>query len=287
MTENRPPTSDRKLSLVAPVVIGAIVIVLLAALLFLNREPKAPAPEPAPPPPPVVKPPPEKPGPQAGPLTRQDLIEGATLEAAAYSAGSGSPKALAEIKGRPFALRIPFGCEGPQVSPGPAQAFVEQDPAGKVTKLVARPGNWSALPMLQNFPSGAKPEAVEGFWLARPWSTSEACPPRRDVGAPATPTPTATQTLGLARLFEPGGSRLLRRDGRPYEFVRKTAVDQPPLAVSYRLVLEGRIATFPDGRTIRCAAESPDHRPICLYAVTFDRIAFETADGQSLAEWRE
>ncbi|MDO9336679.1 MAG: hypothetical protein Q7T61_09790 [Caulobacter sp.] len=287
MTETRPPTRDRKISLVAPVVIGAIVVLLLGALVLFNPAARSPAPEPKPPAPAAEAPAADSPPPRVGPLTRRELIEGAALATAAFAAGSGPSGDLAEMKGRAFLLRIPFGCEGPQASPGSAQVFVEQDPAGKAIKLVARPANWTALPMLQDFSRDGAPEAVEGFWLARPWSDSETCPPRRDIEAPATPTPAATQTLGLARVFEPAGSRVLRRDGRAYEFVRKSTGEPQSVAASYRLVLEGRIATFPDGRTVRCAAESPDHRPICLYAVTFDRVAFETADGQSLAEWRE
>ena len=53
------------------------------------------------------------------------------------------------------------------------------------------------------------------------------------------------------------------------------------------MVMEGRFATYPDGRVARCWSESSEHQPVCLFAVRFGRIAFEAADdGKVLAEWR-
>jgi hypothetical protein len=60
-----------------------------------------------------------------------------------------------------------------------------------------------------------------------------------------------------------------------------------PLAGGYRLALEGRFAAFPDGRAVRCWSESPDHHPICAFAVTLTRVAFERADRELIAEWRD
>lgn len=54
------------------------------------------------------------------------------------------------------------------------------------------------------------------------------------------------------------------------------------------MVMEGRFATYPDGRVARCWSEASGHQPICLYAVQFDRIAFEGADESRVrAEWRQ
>ena len=54
----------------------------------------------------------------------------------------------------------------------------------------------------------------------------------------------------------------------------------------YRLVLEGRMGAFADGRAVRCRAAGPDQRPICIGAAQLDRVAFEDAQGAVLSEWR-
>jgi hypothetical protein len=60
------------------------------------------------------------------------------------------------------------------------------------------------------------------------------------------------------------------------------------LTHSYRLLLEGKVTGYPDGRAIQCWIEAPDHRPLCIYAVTFDHIAFEDAvTGEDLANWND
>ena len=65
-------------------------------------------------------------------------------------------------------------------------------------------------------------------------------------------------------------------------------IRQPPPAPTggYRLILEGRMSAFADGRAIRCRASSPDQRPVCIGAVQLDRVAFEDAGGAVLSEWR-
>lgn len=289
MSENRPGPPDRKLGLVAPISIAVIVaLIILAAVMFQERPQKASDPQP-PQPAPVATAPVAIPSPTQAALGRAELLEDANLVAAAYAAdGGAAPQRKDALAGRTFSIRIPFGCEGPQVRPGSAQAFYEFDPEKRTIRLVARPGDWTTLPAIQEL-QAADVEAVEGFWIPHPWSYAERCPKPREKPVPAAPTPAAAQSLGLAQLFETGGSRIERRGARPYEHVIRLGDDeQPPLAAGYRLVLEGRFATFPSGRVARCWSESADHRPVCLYAVQFGRIAFETEDGgRQIAEWRE
>lgn len=290
MPNNKLRFIDRKRTLIAPVVLGGLVVILLvAALLWKSR---TPAPVPAPEPPAAA--PAAKVAPTAiplppPPLGRRDIADAARLAAAAYAARAPrDPKANTDLIGRHFALRIPFGCDGPQVSAGSSQAYFEFDPMKGTSKLVARPSDWMALPAIPQATGEKMVEDVEGFWLPRPWSFAETCPPRRDAPAPAAPTPVAAQSVGLARVFEKDGSRLLRRDGRAYEFVRKKPADNGPMATTtYRLVLEGRVVGFSDGQAIRCWSETADHRPTCLLGVEFDRVAFEDASGQLLSEWRD
>jgi hypothetical protein len=116
---------------------------------------------------------------------------------------------------------------------------------------------------------------------------SEACPAATAAqlqGAAAEgPAP---ETVGLAQVFEEGGSRLLRRDGRGYEATRKIEAGQAPMPGSWRLVLQGRIAPPGASPSVTCRSEHPDRRPVCLLRVEIDRVAFETADGEVLSEWK-
>lgn len=285
MSDHRPAAPRRKLSLIAPLIMaGVLAAILLFALL---RRPEAPEPEPAPPeavaPPAVVAvgPPPA--------LTRTELVEAANLAASAFATGAKPPTGKSPLVGRTFSLDIPFGCNGPRRGADGAQAFAEYDIDKGSLRLVARPVDLSTLPLVKELPEAATVEAVEGFWAPRPWAASEACPPRRKSELPATPTPPAAQTLGFVQLFDAGSSRLQQRGSRPYEFVRKVdKADTAILSHSYRLRLEGRLVGFQDGRASHCWSESPDHRPICLYAVAYDRVAFIDGDtGATLSEWRD
>lgn len=214
-------------------------------------------------------------------------------EAMAAEAGPPAPAAPAArdpLIDRAFRLRIPFGCEGPQIGAGTSQAYYEVDAKRRTVKLLARPADLASHPLVTQWPAAGDIEALETFWVPRPWTRSEACPPRRErpAPAPATPTPPSPPTLGLAAIFEAKGSRLGRRGGRPYELVRKVPMDADlPLTGAYAMVLEGRLAAFPSGKVLRCWSETADHRPVCVYAVVLDRVAFETAAGEPLAEWIE
>jgi hypothetical protein len=217
-------------------------------------------------------------------------LKKATAIAASFSAGlnTRSPDET-QMLDRRFLIRVPFGCEGPQLRPGAAQAFYEFDAKKQTVHLVARPAAWTNLPLVQGLRDSAKIESVEGFWIPHPWSFADTCPPPMENPVPPSPTPPAAQTVGLASIFEVGGSRVARRGERPYEQVIKLKDGEtPPLTEGYRLVLEGRFASYPDGRVAHCWSESPDHWPVCLFAVQYDRVAFESGkDGRLLGEWRE
>ncbi|WP_334163572.1 hypothetical protein [Phenylobacterium sp.] len=240
---------------------------------------------------------------------------------AAYAAGGGSPASEAALAGRQFRLRLPFGCLG--VSPGTEPASWRYDAERGTLTLTARTVAWTGTPLARSLPEASAIEAVEGFWIPRPWLESESCPalpvpppagepapdqtpaakalpPKAQAPRPAAakaepaaapapaarplPSPSA-QTLGLAEVFREGGSRVFRRGERPYQVVEKS---EPPTGPHvYHLVLEGRIAAGADGRVVRCRAETADRRPVCLVTVEFDRVAFEDpAGGKVLGEWR-
>lgn len=264
-----------------------VTALALASLLLVQceRKPDA-APEPAPPvaapaPKPIVVAPPPT-------LGRADILAALAQARAAYAAGE--TPAADPLAGRAFAIRLPFGCGGPASAMPEGLAQWAWDPQQKTIKLSLTPADWAKSPLIAA-PEGEAPwEAAEGFWIARPWMSAETCPAALASTAPAGAAPASPQTAGLVAVFDAEGSRFGRRNGRAYSFtVRPTG--ETPLTLpdrGYRVLLEGRLGAFPDGAAIRCRAEGPDQRPVCVAAVQLDRVAFEDgASGATLSEWRK
>lgn len=275
-----------------PIAIRRLPVVALAASgLVLTACQEEPETTPAAPPP-AARPTSAPATPPTPPvLSRADLIQAAEAAASAYAAGGAADRD--SLSGRRFAVRQAFGCQG--AAPAPAAA---EDAAGdglarwswgaerKTLRLSLTPGDWTQSALISGGDAGW--EAVEGFWLNRPWMRAEGCPAAQGdplASGPAAPSP---QTVGLAAVHEQDGSRLGRRNGRAYSFVVRGEGDQPVAAPvgGYRLVLEGRLTAFPDGRAFQCRATSPDQRPVCVAAAQIDRVAFEDAAGAVLSEWR-
>jgi len=210
------------------------------------------------------------------------------LDAASSAYAAGRMGGAEDLAGRRFAIRQAFGCPG-------SPSSNDDDDAGRADwkwnaektaiELSLRPADWTQAPIMAGDDGW---EAVEGFWLVRPWLREEGCPAIAAGGAPTeeAPPPASPQTAGLAAVFEHGGSRVGRRNGKAFSFtIRGEPAPQLP-AAGYRLVLEGRFVAFPGGRAIRCQTDSPDRRPLCIVAAEVDRVAFEDADGKVLSEWR-
>jgi hypothetical protein len=224
-------------------------------------------------------------------LSRGELVNAAGQAASTYARGQ-TPTTTDPLVGRSFAVRMPFGCGGPSTAvDGAASNGLARwtwGPDRKTIQISMTPGDWTASAL--TVPVGSEPvwEAVDGFWIPRPWLAAEACPqvpgdPLQTAGASASP-----QTVGIAAVFEAGSSRIGRRSGRAYAFTVRAQGDEPVLAPDggYRLLLEGRVVGFPGGRAIRCLAPGPDQRPVCVAAVQLDKVAFEDAAGATLSEWR-
>jgi hypothetical protein len=267
----------------------AVLTTVAAALLLAQCDRNRPEPIDAEP---VAADPVPVPGvPALTTLNRADLLAATSRAASAYAAGE-QMEGTDALVGRQFSIRIPFGCNGPR----PTQAEAAGDglarwswgPENQTIQLSLTPGDWLNTALIAGT-SESDWEAVEGFWVPRPWLTAGDCstvradPLQSGAGAPS------PQTVGLAAVFGADDSRVGRRNGRAYAFTIRPTGDTPLAAPTrgYRVVLEGRLAGFPDGRAIRCRASNPDQRPVCIAAMRLDRVGFTNADGSVLlSEWR-
>lgn len=233
--------------------------------------------------------PPSEPTPQAI-LGRADLLAAAAEAASAHASGI-APEGADALAGRRFAVRLAFGCDGPRPQPAAEAAgdgLARWDWTGdrEGIRLSLTAADWTEADLVAGGSTGW--EAVEGFWVERPWMTTDGCPAAvRDPLATGALQPTP-QSVGIAAVFDEGGSRLSRRNGRAYQYGLRSP-DGTPLtapAAGYRVALEGRVAAFPDGRAVHCRSEAPNRRPVCVVAVRLDRVAFESAAGDTLSQWR-
>lgn len=266
------------------------VVAAAASLLLLSCQREA---EPSPPATPAATPVAVEKSSEA-PVLNPALDRSAILSAIAQAASNYAAGAQAEpdtMVGRPFDISLAFGCEGPAVvSPeaaGDGLARWSWQGDREAIRLSLTPGDWTRSALIAGAGQDAW-EAVEGFWIPRPWMSARGCPSIRADPLASGPVAPSPQTAGLAAVFEKGGSRLGRRNGRAYTHTVRSSGDRPPTPPEggYVVRMQGRIAAFPDGRAIRCRATHPDQRPVCVAAVQLDRVAFQTAGGEVLSEWR-
>lgn len=217
--------------------------------------------------------------PKPTPLGRPELLAAVAQASDAFAAGRPAPEAVTQLAGRRFEVRLPFGCRGP-VEAGALRYAWDAD--SRRLMLSARAEVLTKTPWAKALVDDAASEAIEGFWISRPWITSSDCPARAGSADAFAASP---ETVGLVQVFEAGGSRLLRRNGRPYEVTLRLPENQTPPAAGYRLVLAGRIADTGEQPPIRCRAADADQRPVCLVQVELGRVAFESVDGEQHAEW--
>lgn len=295
-TANTPPGGP----VVRPVIRLGLAVGLVLGLAQCDRQPRE-QPEDARPIVEAPAPEPDRPAPTT--LDRAAFLGAISRAGSAYATGE-TASGTDPLVGRTFAIRLPFGCDAPRAastatapdaagearSPDAGLPTLTWGPENRTLRLALTPDDWSETALVVNSGAGDRWEAVEGFWVSRPWLGSETCPRGMDRdplgGGIGQADP---QTVGLASVHETNSSRLGRRDGRAYRFTLRGEDGRSPTPspMGYRVVLEGRFASFPDGRAIRCRAAGIDQRPVCIAAVQLDRVAFEDgASGSVLSEWR-
>lgn len=216
-------------------------------------------------------------------LGRGDLIGIGRAAADAYTAGVEPPAPTPTLDGRRFEIRLPFGCGGPTEAADAPLGWRYDEKTGTL-RLQARPVRWIAAAWLPP-DAAAGVESMDGFWISRPWTASEACP--AGSPSPAAPAPPPDETLGLVTFASATGSRVGRRAGEAFTAVKKLDRDALDVGGGFRLRLTGRLASAPGGRSVLCQSPGgPARRPICLIAAALDEVAIENgATGETLATW--
>lgn len=286
----REPTQRASRLFIASAV--AVVTAIGAAGFLLGRqtaEPRvatnatlAPAPSPAPLPPTATVA-------ENAVLGRTDLLAlyGAGIDA--FTAGAEPPAALMEAAGRRFDVALPFACGTIDQTPADPIQW-RYDAEEEVLRVEVRP---VALTVAEWAPPATQEgtvEAIEAFWIKRPWTASEACPLSTvaEQGTPDAPAAIVVEeTLALAQFFNSDDARQSRRGDRPFALVQRKAQDDLNLSQGLRLRLSGRIAPGPARNPLVCRPPAqPFQRPVCALAVELGDVAIDNpASGETLATW--
>lgn len=248
------------------------------------------------------------------PLDRAGLFAAVAQAASAEASGADDTEAQRALDGRQFALRIRFGCKGPSSELREEWLGWSFDRESRTLRVRARP-TLSAEENLVLELGGDQFEAVEGFWIPRPWLLTPACPATAAVSSKpagpaadealaktaAAPVPARAAAVpdepviepmpkwprvGIAQFFTDTDPRTGRREMRPYEAVKTLNENQSIGSTGFNLVLSGRLKALPDKSVIACVAKGADSPPECIVSVDFDRVWIEKpADREIIAEW--
>lgn len=250
------------------------------------------------------------------PIDRAALLMAVAKAASATAAGIDGTVDQRALDGRPFELRIRFGCRGPSPDLQEAMFGWRLDDESGTLRVRATPTISSDEHIVQQI-AGEDFEAVEGFWIPRPWLLQPVCPVAAEVTpAPAAPMdevksavtggdvsgetsdpaeetqetrspPPAWSKVGIAEFFTEFDPRTRRRGMRPYETVSTVPAGQPIGSEGFNLVLSGRLRALPSLRVIACVSSAPDAPPDCIVSARVDRVRIERpVNGETLADWR-
>lgn len=221
-------------------------------------------------------------------LGRADLAELAFLASDSLASGQPIPESVSEAGNRRFELVLPFGCSGPAGEGSSARLRWRYDEEAEALRIHVAPNSWDAGDWGMAGRSGV--EAIEGFWIARPWSSSDDCPSRsgQTMATGIEPLTLPGQTLAVAQFFTADARRAALRDGRAFETVKRIPREEFDASRGFRVRLSGRIGGVPGADApVRCIQPGGmDQRPICAIAVTLDEVRIENPiDEEVLASW--
>jgi hypothetical protein len=278
----------------SPLKIGPSPLVFAAlTLLAACQQPQAQSNEPAP----AAEPKTQLPAvPRLESLDRTAILAAVAQAASAHAAGADDSVAQRALDGRQFELRIRFGCRGPTTVLGEQWLGWSFDEDRRTLRVRARPTLAREDPLVQEL-GGSGFEAVEGFWIPRPWLLQALCPTASAVEpAPADEValedPKVEEPLprwpriGIAQFFSETDPRTGRRSMRPYEAVKTLDRGAPIASQGFDLVLSGRLKALPNKKVIACIAKGAQSPPDCIISTDFDRVWIEApGSAEAIAEW--
>lgn len=240
----------------------------------------------------------------SGPLARPDMLALAALAADATAAGMAPDGDLVRSDGRRFELRLPFGCAGP-AAPDADTGWTYNEANGTLRVFVT-PQRWTADDWPLSAAQANSVESIEGFWIARPWTSSEACPatpPEPDAASAEAEEENADETgaddaaetarespapptLAVGQVYTTESPRSGPRQGQAFRAVVRVTKGNLDTSQGFRLRISGRLASASGPAPAICRQASPSRRPVCLMTVSMDEVAIENpATGETLATW--
>jgi hypothetical protein len=230
-------------------------------------------------------------------LDREAILRAVAQAASAHAAGADNSAAQRTLDGRQFEFRIRFGCRGPSATLSEQWLGWAMDAQKGTLRVRARPTLAAEDPLVQSL-GGRSFEAVEGFWIPRPWLLQASCPAAAAEATAAPADEVAEQAakvdeplpswprIGIAQFFSETDPRTGRRSMRPYEAVKTLEAGQSAGSQGFDLVLSGRLKALPDKRVIACVSKGAQSPPDCIVSAQFDRVRIEAPGaGDVIAEW--
>ena len=243
-------------------------------------------------------------------LDRTALLAAIAEAASASAAGTPPPESVRDLDGRQFEIRVRFGCRGPVADLDQRSLGWSFDADERRIRVRAMPTISGDDPLVRHIGDGAF-EAVEGFWIPRPWLLQAVCPAsaavqpdvtdnvgqpkpeRRPSGDLSVPREEGEATavsggskIGIAQFFTRDEPRSRRRDMRPYQAAHTLGEGQALSSQGYNLVLSGRLRALPGRGVVHCSARGPDLPPDCIVSAEFQRVWIEKPDSREVvAEW--
>lgn len=231
------------------------------------------------------------------PFNREALLL-AVMRAASDSAlGRPALESQRKLDGRRFELRMRFGC--PNAAEGDRSRSWEFDDRRRKLTVRVEPEITADSPQVRDLGATGY-EAVEGFWIRRPWMLTADCP-ARPASAPVSQDQPAGETkqtsaeaspqlsiphIGIAQFFTSAEPRTHRRDARAYSATKVLAEGVSPNQNGYDLVITGRLRQLASGSVITCANQSPAVPPDCIVSAQFESVAIKhPVSGETIAEW--